>query len=134
MKADGRPIESARVHTTNLVDCKGCGSLCCKGDKIVLHPREGDDPSLYLTEPTLHDLTGERVLMLQHADNGDCVYLGAKGCTIYDRRPVICREFDCALSFMKMTKVQRREAVRRGWVDPAVIARGKKLAIARGLM
>jgi len=130
MKADGRPIE----RPTRIVDCKGCGSLCCRGDKIVLHPEDGDDPSLYLTEATRHDLTGERVLMLQHTDSGDCVYLGAKGCTIWEKRPVICREFDCALFYLKLTKKQRRFAVRSGHADRAIFDRGKKLAIARGLI
>lgn len=27
--------------------------------------------------------------------NGDCVYLCAGGCSIYDTRPNICRSYDC---------------------------------------
>lgn len=33
--------------------------------------------------------------MLAHKANGECVYLGKKGCTIHDRAPIVCKAFDC---------------------------------------
>jgi len=72
-----------------LVLCDGC-TLCCQGDAVFLHPECGDDPRRYRTEPA-----GER-LMLAHKANGDCIYLQRRsGCTIWDRRPTVCREMDC---------------------------------------
>ena len=32
--------------------------------------------------------------LAQHL-NGDCLYLGPKGCEVYADRPVVCRTFDC---------------------------------------
>lgn len=32
--------------------------------------------------------------LAQHL-NGDCLYLGAKGCEVYADRPKACRAFDC---------------------------------------
>jgi hypothetical protein len=55
-----------------------------------MHPECGDDPSQYATDEY------EGRLILKHKDNGDCIYLDrAKGCTIHNHRPVICRELDC---------------------------------------
>lgn len=77
------------VRPTRSVPCGTCNE-CCRGDAIFLHPEHGDDASLYQTE-----LYQGRVI-LAHKTNGDCIYLDrALGCTIHDRRPTICREFDC---------------------------------------
>jgi Fe-S-cluster containining protein len=36
------------------------------------------------------------VAALKHKPNGECWYLDpGKGCTIWPRRPALCREFDC---------------------------------------
>lgn len=57
-----------------------------------MHPECGDDASQYLTEMY------EGRVILQHKPNGDCIYLDReKGCTIHERRPVVCRELDCRL-------------------------------------
>jgi hypothetical protein len=71
------------------VPCNGC-TLCCHGDAIRLLPQ--DDASAYLTEPHDH-YPGQ--LMLAHKANRDCVYLGESGCTIHDKKPLMCREMDC---------------------------------------
>ncbi len=68
--------------------CDGCRE-CCRGDAIYLHPECGDDPGQYRTVP----YNGR--LILDHAENGDCTYLGPEGCTIHDSAPVVCRELDC---------------------------------------
>ena len=73
---------------TCVVNCGTCRE-CCKGDAIFMHPECGDDASLYATDQY------EGRTILQHKPNGDCIYLDdAKGCTIHDHRPVICRELD----------------------------------------
>ena len=60
----------------------------------------GDDPSLYKLVPHTFK-QGE--LMLDHKPNGDCIYLGVKGCTIHETRPKMCREMDCRNIFMGMS-------------------------------
>lgn len=77
----------------NVVPCEGC-TACCKRERIILVPEHGDDPFAYFVTPTRRG-DGEIQYMLRHKPNGDCVYLGANGCSIHDRAPWACRQFDC---------------------------------------
>lgn len=67
--------------------------------------------------------------VLAHKLNGDCVYLGPGGCSIYDRRPILCRAFDCrdwARKFnMKEWKILAKK--KPHLVDLAIIRQGKRL-------
>ncbi len=110
---------------TNNVPCNGC-TLCCKNDTIVLHPQYGDDPSQYQTVPTVNQLTGEQVLMLDHKPNGDCIYLENNQCSIYEKRPVICKTFDCRRMYLGFTKAERLKMLKMGWIDKEKIEAGKK--------
>lgn len=38
--------------------------------------------------------------ILRRRENGDCVYLGDRGCTIHERAPHVCRVFDCRMMFV----------------------------------
>jgi len=69
------------------IQCGGCRK-CCLGDTITLTP--SDNPSQYKTR------CRDGKLELANKD-GQCVYLGASGCTIYGRQPEMCRRFDCRL-------------------------------------
>lgn len=73
--------------------CGGC-RRCCEGDTIVLRPEKGDDVTAYRTNL----IDGVRVLKKK---GGNCIYLGPKGCRIYDRRPHDCRKFDCRAYFLR---------------------------------
>jgi Fe-S-cluster containining protein len=130
------PPELGPEHATQLVaECATCAGLCCKGDAIILHPELGDDPRQYQTVAVPHPFTGKPVLMLEHAESGDCLYLvtenGVGRCGIYDRRPVICRKFDCARSYASMSRPERRRMVRSGMVAPEVLEQGRRVAAAR---
>ncbi len=48
-----------------------------------------DDASQYET------YSKDGKVYLAKKENDDCVYLGPNGCTIYERRPIVCRSFDC---------------------------------------
>lgn len=75
------------------VNCDGC-TRCCQGfQQIMLQPE--DNPDRYHTTPSVCALTGNPGLMVQQKPNGDCIYLGTDGCTIYSDAPAICRKFDC---------------------------------------
>jgi len=109
------------------VNCDGC-TRCCQGfQQIMLKPE--DNPDLYQTAETISALTGETGLALAQKPNGDCVYLGEEGCTIYDRAPAICRHFDCrqmaALLRSKMTRAEFRRVVRAE--TAGVLKRGVEL-------
>lgn len=68
-----------------MVKCGTC-TECCKGfDPIWLLPAE-----MGFKEQRID---GARAL--QHKFNGDCVYLGDKGCTIHETKPFACRLYDC---------------------------------------
>ncbi len=78
----------------NAVPCEGCRA-CCQREALILHPEMGDKPWEYLCRTFDHPLTGQKVFALDQKENGECIYLGEKGCTNYENRPSICREFDC---------------------------------------
>lgn len=82
------------------VPCNGC-TACCRQELIFLHPEHGDIIEAYDTFPTINPVTNKEGHAIKHKDNGECVYLGENGCTIHDRAPVICREFDCRRWFLK---------------------------------
>lgn len=71
------------------VPCNGC-TRCCQGDAVRLLP--DDDPTQYETRPHFLDASQ---LMLAHRADGACIYCGPLGCTLYARRPRMCRDMDC---------------------------------------
>jgi Fe-S-cluster containining protein len=104
--------------------CNGC-TACCRGFQVImLHPNEGDVPENYdpiklQQHPTLNGAPWpdgllpdewKEKLILKHKENGDCIYLEENGCTIYDKRPVICRSFDCRINYMRWTKARRNSS------------------------
>lgn len=109
-----------------LVDCNGC-TLCCQRDAIVLHPESGDDPAQYETIPFVSPITFKQALQLARAPNGDCIYLDrATGCTIWDRAPVVCREFDCARMYERFGASKIRKAIAAGYCTQEVADAGRK--------
>lgn len=109
------------------VPCNGC-RRCCIDDTLILHPEMGDEVSAYETVPVRHPMTGRPVHMLAQKDNGECIYLTADGCGIHDRKPAICREYDCRRQYLMMTKAERKAAVRAGYMCEEKFSEGKKRA------
>jgi uncharacterized protein len=110
------------------VPCNGC-TACCRNDLLFLHPELGDDAGSYETMPAVNPITGRAGLALKHKPDGGCIYLGEKGCTIHERAPAICREFDCRRFYLNLlretTRAERRRAVSQGIYSKAVLAAGK---------
>lgn len=102
--------------------CGGC-TLCCHRMRVPIVPNIDPDPGTYQTEI----INGHT--LLAHRPNGDCVYLGPEGCTIYERRPALCRRFDCRemarAASMKTWKVILKQNPRAA--DMRVVRRGKRL-------
>lgn len=105
------------------VPCNGC-RVCCQRELVVLFPEKGDDPAR-LEHVALPSLFGP-ILVLKQKDNGDCVYLGADGCTIHDRAPAVCRAFDCRAYFLSMNRHERRLHEKRSAHKVAVFHAGRQ--------
>lgn len=74
--------------------CEQCAAVCCKqrGNHTVsvhLRPHETD----YRSVETHDGLGVVRAIPLV---DGACFYLKDNKCSIYDTRPVACREFNCS--------------------------------------
>lgn len=71
-----------------MIPCNGC-TQCCKGPlrslPLVMDPNPGRFETYKVGE----------MIYLANKPNGDCLYLGDEGCTIYEDRPVECRVYDC---------------------------------------
>jgi len=110
------------------VPCNGC-IKCCQNEMLVLHPEMGDVASSYLTRKAVNPLTGVLVDVLQNKPNGDCIYLGDTGCTIHDRSPAICREFDCRRmfeGFKREPRSRQLDWIRRGLITKDKLNEGRK--------
>ncbi len=84
--------------------CDGCRA-CCLNEQAWIRPDMGDDPSLYETVTV-----GARILIAKKPGSKACRYLGSSGCTIYERRPWVCRNFDCRkYMLMKLAGTNRPE-------------------------
>lgn len=94
------------------LECGSCRA-CCYHEMIVLHPEEGDEPWRYQTEMRMNPLSGRPVEAVKQRADGACVYLDVgQGCTIYEHRPVICKEFDCRRLYLKMPADIRKRMAR----------------------
>lgn len=98
------------------VNCEGCRA-CCKGQLVTLEA--GENPADYAVD-TITGPSGV-IHVLKHQANGDCVYLGPDGCTIYGWHPVVCRAFDCVVFAAEWTRARRRRMNMKGW-DPVLKA------------
>jgi uncharacterized protein len=110
---------------TNLLPCGEC-TMCCRKEAIFLYPEDGDNPGLYKTRQVWHPLENRPVHVLEQR-NGACVYLGDKGCTIYDKRPSTCRTYDCRRFVMKFTRAQEKKVIEEGKADPAMFKKGREM-------
>lgn len=93
---------------------------------VPVQPEKGDDPSSYQTATCLTPGKAPYLILDRHA-NGNCVYLGENGCTIHDRAPFACREFDCREMFKNSDRVGRRIAIKQDSANKALFDRGREL-------
>ena len=79
----------------------------------MLSSEAGDVVELYDTEEVFDPTRNRPGKALAHKPNGDCVYLGARGCTIHSWRPSLCRAFDCRLYYLQELAKPRSERRRQ---------------------
>jgi Fe-S-cluster containining protein len=107
------------------VPCNGCTECCQSNQGLVLHPDRGDEVESYQFRILGHRVNGDPVFALAADENGRCVYLGSNGCTIYDRRPLLCRSFDCRTHYLMLPRQDRDNLVRIGLSSRAVFNAGR---------
>jgi hypothetical protein len=107
------------------VPCNGCTECCRSNQGLVLHPEQGDEVESYRHRVVADPATGNPVFLLAAEANGQCVYLGATGCTIYDRRPLLCRSFDCRKHYLILLRQDRDNLVRLGLSSRDVFNAGR---------
>ncbi len=114
---------SSNGHTE--VACAGCTECCRSNQALVLHPENGDDVESYQFQVLKDRATGDPVFALATNDSGHCIYLGQTGCTIYERRPYLCRSFDCRKHYLILPRQDRDNLVRIGMSSRAVFNAGR---------
>ncbi len=107
------------------VPCNGCTECCRSNQGLVLHPEQGDDVESYRHVTATDNATGAQVFLLATEPNGQCVYLGPSGCTIYHRRPLLCRSFDCRKHYLILPRQDRDNLVKIGMSSRAVFNAGR---------
>jgi Fe-S-cluster containining protein len=107
------------------VPCNGCTECCRSKQLLLLHPEQGDDVESYRFQIVTVIETGKQLFALERDSAGACVYLGPSGCTIYDRRPLLCRSFDCRQHYLILPKQDRDNLVRLGFASRAVFNAGR---------
>jgi Fe-S-cluster containining protein len=103
----------AEVALTDPVPCNGCTACCRSNSMVALRAEFGDDPNLYGDENLVWQMTEPGKppeLTLKRQTNGDCTFLRKGKCKIYDKRPAVCRSFDCRRAFA-MIPEEHHEAV-----------------------
>ena len=88
------------------VACGSC-SACCKHQIVVLV--DEDLPNLDAYQYEKIETHHGTVHTLKIKPNGDCAHLGPSGCEIYEKRPYICRIYDCRKQFKIMSRGERRQ-------------------------
>jgi Fe-S-cluster containining protein len=102
------------------VPCGACTECCRTGQGLFLHPDQGDDVASYQVRQV-----ADGAFVLATTQEGACVYLGDKGCTIYERRPLICRTFDCRKHYLILPRQDRDNLVRLKMSSRAVFNAGR---------
>lgn len=112
---------------TATVDCGTC-TACCH-QVVFLMP--SDDASLYEVEKidAPNPISGAPVTLMLPFFDGHCGYLIDGKCSIYEKRPEVCRAFDCAgwvrLTMSRTTRTERRREMGKT-IDPEMWKAGRE--------
>ena len=106
------------------VPCGKC-TLCCRSLIVPLAEEEFEQYD-WVWVMTQDDVKLGRAL--NRRPNGDCVYLGEAGCTIWDRAPHVCQRFDCRDLITKMDRSNRRAAIASGQLPKALFDKAREMS------
>jgi Fe-S-cluster containining protein len=103
-QSNGRGAGMTTLAELGPLVCAGCTACCRTGARLSLDA--GDDIGSYdhvLVPPHPGLKSGDGLIAELRQVDGRCVYLGDDGCTIYERRPKVCRSFDCRAAYLFQT-------------------------------
>lgn len=113
-----------------IVPCGAC-RLCCKLHTPLL-PEKGDVIDSYDWARWFDDKGNPKGFILWRVpdgpNKGDCIYLRDDGCSIWERAPYTCRQFDCRETYRNSDKAGRMQAIRAGVMPRAIFRRGRALS------
>ena len=124
MRARSIEVMSFRLAEETDVPCGTCTACCSSKQNLPLYPSQGDVVESYQVQVAI-DAAGNSAFSLAQTPSGACVYLGASGCTIYQRRPFLCRSFDCRKHYLILPRQDRDNLVRLGLSSRAVFNAGR---------
>ena len=87
--------------------------VCCRQQVVLLS--EEDEPNMAAYD--YREMGNLKVLNTK--PNGDCAHLGTEGCTIYEKRPLVCRAYDCRMHFKSLAGRERRRFANSALGDEA---------------
>lgn len=103
-----------------LVNCGSC-SACCRRELVALV--DGDNLADYPDARQLASLDAsiglKQVLptatgwVIPHGNDGACIYLKEDKCSIYEKRPKMCRVFSCVKWVQRIKETTTRAERRR---------------------
>ena len=117
-----------RNHGEAIVPCGSCHACC--HSPVEVRPDFGDNPDDYKLALS-HDTSapnGLVMITLDRKPDGSCYALKAGRCSIWAKRPQVCREFDCRRIFWSYDKAGRRELLDKGYFKRAVLDAGRNRA------
>lgn len=119
------PHAARPVPNDAKVPCAGC-TACCRHALVFIMPEHGDRHELYDTFDAFNPLTKEMGRAIRQKEDGDCIHLGPKGCAVYDRRPAICRAYDCRRFLLRIgDRSEQRRWVREGRLAKEIYEAGR---------
>ena len=111
------------------VPCGKC-QLCCKIHFVFLNKDEYAQYQWGWCMRTGQDGKQHPIgRVLNRKPNGDCIYLNEYGCSIHDRAPKVCREFDCRTLFLQSDRNGRRLAIKNGEIKRELFDKGREMVM-----
>jgi len=128
-QAAGQTAEDIVAGTTDdaIVPCGTCHACC--HSPVEIRPDWGDNPDDY--EHGIYVDTSapnSMALFTLNMVGGACYALKNGRCSIWAKRPSICRSFDCRKIFLMYTKEERRELVAKKYFVRAIMDAGRNRA------
>jgi hypothetical protein len=111
------------------VPCGSCRACCWYG-RVDVNPDEEKPEHL----AHLQMDRDEKGYYLRHGEDGACIHLGEKGCTVHKHRPLVCRAYDCRIMGLAgLAPVSAKGHPSPVWHFPIVTALDRSIVLAASI-